>query len=254
MGLLDRIITKKNKSVREEFSTLDKIKEDERIQFDKMMNKEYYFSTESKNNALKIKDAQKNYLKNNPNDFLTRGANFHQVLWEYIDHVSEDEKKIFELTGKGLYYEQDLEDYDKAIEIYTLADNVTMDVLKNEIQELIDEYGDGDYLYTAKIRQRIRVCNNKIERVKIKKLENKAEEIEKNNPKEAIKKYEELNMINPGLKKYDKKIFKILESEAKELEKTNPKEAIKKYEELNKLNPGLKKYNKRIELCAKKLD
>lgn len=61
-------------------------------------------------------------------------------------------------------------------------------------------------------------------------------------------------MLNPDIKKYDRAIIKISEAEAKELELTDPSEAIKKYEELNILNPGLKKYNKRIEICKKKLN
>ena len=45
----------------------------------------------------------------------------------------------------------------------------------------------------------------------------------------------------------------MMELEAKELEKTDPLEAIKKYQELNELNSGLKKYNKRIEIIERKL-
>ena len=45
------------------------------------------------------------YLKNNPNDFLTRGVDLYKITWSAIDRMPDDEKKIIELTGKGLYYE-----------------------------------------------------------------------------------------------------------------------------------------------------
>ena len=46
----------------------------------------------------------------------------------------------------------------------------------------------------------------------------------------------------------------VSEEEAKELEKTNPQEAIKKYEYLNEIRPGLKKYSKRIEIIERTLE
>lgn len=211
-----------------------------------------------------------------------------------MNRASKDELKIFELLGKGLYYETDLEDYDKAIEIYNEVDVLNKETFKSEIMELVRDYGDRDYLYSAKAKDRINICNNKKKRIRIKELEAKANELSETNPKEAIniynqlnelnpdvqkynkaifkirefeaeeiaktntaeaiKIYEELNMLNPDIKKYDRAIIKISEAEAKELELTDPSEAIKKYEELNILNPGLKKYNKRIEICKKKLN
>lgn len=36
------------------------------------------------------------------------------------------------------------------------------------------------------------------------------------------------------------------------MEKTNPKDAIGIYHKLNEINPGLKKYNKRIEILKRK--
>lgn len=45
----------------------------------------------------------------------------------------------------------------------------------------------------------------------------------------------------------------IQEAEAEE-EKTNPQEAIKKYEHLNEIRPGMKKYDKRIEIIKRTLE
>ena len=50
-----------------------------------------------------------------------------------------------------------------------------------------------------------------------------------------------------------KQKIKDLETKAKELEKTDPKQAIEIYNELNLLNPNLKKYDKRIEILNKKI-
>lgn len=263
MGLLNKLFKNKKKSTLEssivnneskkEFNYLDELKKKESLENEKMYSKEYYFSDDAKINAHQIKREQDEYLKNNPKDFVTRGVNLYNMLWECSDTVAPEERKIFELTGKGLYYE-DQEQYEKAIEIYQEADDLTMEFLKEDIDELIKENGEGDYLYTAKLRQRIRVCETRIFRNNVKKLEIEAKELEETNPKEAIKKYEELNKINPGLKKYDKRIFKMLEIEAKELEKTDILGAINKYKLLNILNPGLKKYDKRIEILKRKLE
>lgn len=241
-----------NNEPKKELTYLDELKKKESIENDKMYNEDYYFSDEAKNKAHEIKRQQYDYLKNNPDDFVTRGVNLYNMLWEYSDRAPAEEIKIFELTGRGLYYD-DQEQYEKAIEFYQEADNLTMKFLKDEIDKLVKENGEGDYLYTAKLRQRIRVCENKLFRNNVKKLEMKAKELEETNPKEAIEKYKELNEINPGLKKYDKRIFKMIEIEAKELEETDPQTAINKYKLLNILNPGLKKYDKRIEMLKRKI-
>ena len=221
MGLLNNLFKKDKKQNQDssisksknELTELDELKIKQSEQFKKMQNEDYYFSEESKTNAHEINKEKDEYLKNNPEDFVTRGVNLYNMLWEYSDRVPPEEVKIFELTGKGLYYE-DQEEYEKAIEYYQEADDLTMDFLKDEIEELIKENGEGDYLYTAKLRQRIEVCEHRIFR----------------------------------------KIYKIMEVQAKELEKTDIQGAINKYKLLNILNPGLKKYDKRIEILERKLE
>ena len=76
----------------------------------------------------------------------------------------------------------------------------------HDIQELVRENGPGDYLYTRKIRQRISVCEKALLKEKASKLELEAKELEKSDPAEAIEVYQELNVLKPGLKKYDKRI------------------------------------------------
>lgn len=233
---LDEITKPKTKPLTE----LDKLKEREKEHNSKLWDRTYYESEESRNEARAIKEAKKEYIKNNPKDYYTRAVDYCRLNLNYLEIKPNKERdKILELIGMGLYYEFDLEQYDKAIECYKKADE--------------HEQETKEFTLAGKSLERIGICENKIKRAKIKELEAEAKELEKTNPSEAIKKYENLNKVNPGLKKYDKAIFKIYEAEAKELEKTNPSEAIKKYEYLNKINPGLKKYDKRIEIVKKKL-
>lgn len=219
MGLFDKILNKKenvtksydNMSQQEKLSYIKTLEEDHDNKL-YSMGESYYFSEEAKILGRKINELKKEYINEFPQDYLTVGANIHQVLWCYVNGMPVGEQEILKLTGEGKYYESRGE-YEKAINFYNQANDLTMQVCGDEIQELITENGPGDYLYTAKINQRIRVCKKVLLKDKTTRLE----------------------------------------SEAKSLEKTNPSEAIKIYEELNRLKPGLKKYNKRIDICKKKL-
>ena len=191
---------------------LEDLLEREYEHHNKSFNEEYYFSEEAKIKGKQVYNDKKEYLKQHPDDFTMQGAQIHSIVWSMFDTIPEEEQRIVKLTGEGKYYEL-MENYEKAIELYKEADNLTMKVCAKDIQELVNEYGPGDYLYTAKIRQRIRVCEKNIMRPKILKME----------------------------------------EDAKKLEKTNPSEAIKIYNHLNELKPGLKKYNKRIEICKRRL-
>lgn len=182
-------------------SFLDRLKKREVSQNDKMMDHDYYFSEEARIEGKKIYQEKKDYVKNNPQDYEIVAAQMFQVLWDYVDELPSEERRIYTLTGKGKYYE-DLGEYEKAISYYQEADDLTMDVCGNDIKKLIAENGPGDYLYCAKIRQRIRVCQKPL----IKELEVEAKRLEKTNPREAIKIYKELNKLKPNLKKYNKRI------------------------------------------------
>lgn len=236
-----------------DLTELDKLKNIEIDLYYKMGAEEGYYGSEfSKVEFRKLKEYQRDYIKRNPTDYRTRGADFYPYLWRQIDVFPKEKIEIVDITGKGLYYE-DLEEYEQAIGEYQKAYDLCWIVFKKDLEELIEEMGEGDYLWTADIVTRINVCKNKIHRNKVKKLEAEAKEMESIDPKQAIIKYEELNELNPNLKKYNKRIYRMMELEAKELEKTDPLEAIKKYQELNELNSGLKKYNKRIEIIERKL-
>ena len=239
----------------EDLTELDNIKNRERELYYKMSYEEGYFRSEiSKEEFRELNKWKNDYLERNPKDFLTRGANIYPVLWIYVERAPNERLEMYKLMGEGFYYEKDLEDYTKAIEFYKKANQLTWEYDGDILREHIEEWGEGDYLDTAKQMERIRVCEHKIERAKIKKLEAEAKELEGISPTEAIKKYEELNEVNPGLKKYNKRIYRMRELEAKELEKTDTIEAIRIYSELNILNPGLKKYDKRIEIIKRNLD
>lgn len=237
-----------------ELTELDHLKDKQANYYNRLSGEEgYYGSEESKMDIKKINKELEDYLERNPKDYVTRGINHYTMLWEYSDLVPAEEVEIFRLTGEGLYYEENLKDYPKAIETYQKGVNLTLEFMKDEIEKLVEEHGEGDYLYTAKLKNRIRVCEHKLEREGIKKLEAEAKELEETNPMEAIKKYGELNRINPNLKKYDKRIARIVEKMAKEREETDPQGAIALYNKLNEINPNVKKYNKRIEILEKRL-
>lgn len=246
----------KIKKAPKDMTELDKLKNIEIDLHYKMGAEDGYYGSEiSRVEFRTLKSYQRDYIKRNPTDYKTRGAEASSFLWRTVDvDMPDEEVEIYTIIGKGLYYEQDLEDYEKAIEIYQKAYDLAWIFLKDELEEIIKERGDGDYLMTGYIVGRMNACKHKILRAEIVKLEAEAKEMEEINPTEAIKLYEKLNEINPNLKKYNKRIYRMMELEAKELEKTEPLEAIKKYEELNTLNPGLKKYNKRIEIIKRKME
>lgn len=198
MGFLKKIFKKQKTSPTTELEQLKKREADHQ---DKSMNKDYYFSEEAAKTGKQIYHDKKEYVKNNPEDYDIVAAQIFQVVWSYVETLPPEERKIYTLTGQGKYYE-DQEDYEKAIEYYQQADDLTMQVCKKEIDELVKDHGPGDYLYCGKIRQRIRVCQKPL----IKKIELEAKELEKTNPQKAIELYNELNTLRPGLKKYDKRI------------------------------------------------
>lgn len=219
MGLFNRIFKEKSKPQNDSIiqnqnentakkapNDFENLKEKERALFNKLWDKDYYGSEESKIEFKEFNAEKKEYLKNNPTDFLYRGVDLFKLTWEYIDIISDDERKIIALTGKGLYYENDLNQLEEAIEIYREAEELTLVVKKEEIEQLTKEHGERDWLYTGKLRQRISSCENQIFRNEIKKIEAEAKALEKTDPQEAIKKYEYLNEIRPNLKKYNKRI------------------------------------------------
>ena len=90
---------------------------------------------------LKINESKENI----PEDFITRGVNLYNMSVEFYERASSEERRIFELTGLGLYYE-DQEQYEKAIENYQEADDLTMELLKDEIdaEYLLDIFTKDD--------------------------------------------------------------------------------------------------------------
>lgn len=184
-------------------SELDRLKKREENQFTKMMDREYYFSEESKIEAHKINQLKEEYLQENPKSYELIAANLFSYNWSGIPDNSE--REIFKLVGEGKYNENQGH-YSKAIELYQKADDLTLKLCKDDLQEIIAENGPGDYLYTRVIRQRIRICEGYILRNKCKVIEDEARGLEESDPLRAIKMYEELNVLRPGMKKYDKRI------------------------------------------------
>ena len=177
----------------------------EHEQDSKMYTEGYYFSEEAKIKGKQIYEDKKQYLVDHPDAYDVKGASIIGLFWYALDELPDEEKKIYTLTGKGKYLEEQGK-YEEAIKIYQEADNLTLKLKAKEIKELTLELGEGDYLHCAKIRQRIRVCKNNILREKTKKLEEENKSLEKSNPVKAIEIYNQLNELKPGLKKYNKRI------------------------------------------------
>ena len=138
-----------------------------------------------------IQTAKKEYLEKNPTNFLLIGTNVFGKNWSSLCSESEEMKTLLTLTGEAKYLEE-MENYKKALSVYEEA---------NKIAKKIDYYRASTI-----IDKRMSVCNNKIKKQEIKDLENKAKELEKTEPAQAIELYNELNILNPNLKKYNKRI------------------------------------------------
>ncbi len=124
-----------------------------------MQDKNYYFSEESKKKGKQLYEDKKNYIKNNPQDYETVGANIYGILWNAIDEFPSSEREIFRLTGEGKYYE-DRGGFEKAIKCYQDADDLTMIVCRHDIAELVRDNGPSDYLYCAKLLDCHRILLN----------------------------------------------------------------------------------------------
>jgi len=168
------------------------IRMEEESSFKSLLNQEYYKTEESKEENKRIREAKKEYLKKHPTNYLYMGTKIYGRLWAPLPYELDDEmEKLIKLAGEGKYLEES-GNYEDAIAVYERA---------NKIAKKQFEYRD-----VPEIDKRIKICNNKIRKQEIKKLEAEAKEMEKEDPKKAIELYDELNVLNPNLKKYNKRI------------------------------------------------
>lgn len=184
---------------------LDHIKKIEKNHNDKILKygEQYYFSDEAKINGKKVYQSKKEYIKNNPTDFETIGADLFSTFLHMVDDESNEDKQIYRLMGEGKYNE-DNENYERAILLYEQANNLFFKVHGNELKEL--ERINGCKCGEQITEQRLRICKNKLNRQNAKLLEIEAKELENTDPERAIELYQELNRLKPGLKKYNKRI------------------------------------------------
>lgn len=187
---------------------LEKIKQIEK-EYDKKLYScggEFYRSTEAKTLAKKQKTITKKYLKNNSKDYLRKGALLYGLGFNDIETESNDIKQICLLLGEGKYHE-DKKNYATAVELYDRANTLFFNVHRDELDYNQRVYNDGADYGEQVTEKRLRICANKLLKEKVKELESKAKELEKINPTESINLYNELKNLNPGLKKYDKRIM-----------------------------------------------
>lgn len=157
MSFLKKILKPKKSS------ELDQLKQTSKSHEEKILSQgeKYYWSEEAELTGKKLYHDTKKYVKNNPTDYLTVGGNFHKMQLQYIDDFPDEEKEIFILTGKGLEKENTGR-YQEAIPFYQQAIDLTNSFCADDIQELIEMKGPGDYLYVPALKRRIRVCEKKI--------------------------------------------------------------------------------------------
>lgn len=186
---------------------LEKVKKLENEYDEKLYasGEKFYRSKEAKTLARKQENATKQYLKKNPKDFLRKGALIYGLGFNDIEDQPYDVQKICLLLGEGKYFE-DKKLYAKAVELYDEANTLFFKVHQAELDYNQRVYNNGAAYGEQVTEKRLRICAKKLLKEEIKELEFKAKNLEKINPGEAIQLYEELNELNPGLKKYNNRI------------------------------------------------
>lgn len=149
--------------------------------------------------------------------YILKGLKTLKLIEDMAYISNSEDLEVYRLSGKAKELE-DQEEYEEAIDLYIKADEIYYPLHKKEMEELAKEFGERDYLLHARIKDRIHFCHSMMNRKKVNELEPKAKQLEETNPKEAIKIYEELNILNPGLKKYNNRI-KVCKNNFKKLTK-----------------------------------
>jgi hypothetical protein len=194
---------------------LEAIKKMEKEHYDKCLSAKYYHSNKAKQAGKQIEALKKQYLQDNPNDYLTLGATVFQQQWNSVDEICQEDKNIYMLVGNGKCLE-DKGLYHEAIPVYEEANKRFFKLHGDELKKIEEEIHHK--LSEQVPEKRLRICKNKLFKQECQKLEKQAKELEKTNPIEAIKVYEQLNQLKPGLKKYNKRI-QICENKLKKINK-----------------------------------
>ena len=150
-----------------------------------------------------IKRLKEEYLEENPQDYEIIGADLMQTFWFATDTATPEDKQIYKVVGEARYHELN-NNYKEALRLYEIGNNLFFKAHGAELKEI--EREAGKKLAPQVTEQRIEVCKTMIFREKTKKMEKEAKSLEETDPEAAIRLYEELNRLRPGLKKYDKRI------------------------------------------------
>lgn len=169
----------------------------------KKLEEEYMNGHLSKTKKKELDRQWKKYLKENPTDYETIGL-LEYNQWFWLDTPpSNDERKLLRLIGEAKYNE-DHNQLKKAVDLYRQANDLYFRIYGGELHAI--ELETGRKLAPQITEKKLKRCEGMLFRQEIKELENKAKKLEKSNPREAIKIYEELNEKKPGMKKYNKRI------------------------------------------------
>ena len=125
---------------------------------------DYYFSDEAKMNGKELYQRSKEYLKDNPKDFLHVGAHLFSRGFN-LEEESEKDKEIYILMGKGKYYE-DLKDYEEAVKYYSEANRLFHEVHYFELKELEEDLPPGEKIGEQVTEKRLRICRKKLLKMK----------------------------------------------------------------------------------------
>ena len=169
----------------------------------KQLEEQYMKGKLSKTKKKQLDKYWKQYLKENPADFETRGLlSYNQWFW--LDTPpSQKERKLLKLLGEAEYNEEK-NNLEKAVQLYDQANIVYFQLYGDELHQI--ELETGRKLAPQLTEQKLKRCEGLLFRKEIKELEEKAKSLEKSNPKEAINLYIKLNEKKPGMKKYNKRI------------------------------------------------
>ena len=210
MGFFDKLFKKQTVQVKvapksKQEIKLENIKRIENMDNTRAWNEgeKYHFSDEARDNYYKIKQLKEEYLEENPQDYEIIGADLMQTFWFATDTATPEDKQIYKVVGKARYHELN-NNYKEALRLYEIGNNLFFKAHGAELKEI--EREAGKKLAPQVTEQRIEVCKTRIFREKTKEMEKEAKSLEETDPEAAIRLYEELNRLRPGLKKYDKRI------------------------------------------------
>ena len=102
---------------------------------DNCLDRNYYFSDEAKQEGKLINEMINNYFKENPKDFLYRGANYIGLILGCVVDQSKEQQQIFIYAGQGLY-EQENGNIEEALKYYQKSSDLSRRVHGKDYKDM----------------------------------------------------------------------------------------------------------------------